>query len=96
MISYFTSTGKSISDDVLISAFSNSDFKKYLSLSCQKSMALDPVLASEVQRIVFELIGSSYFGPYQIPFKSMKFIPLSILSPLTIIMSLSFLHGTFF
>ena len=93
--SYFASSGKLISEDILVSASSTSDFKKYLGPSCQKSMVLDPVSEFEVQRIVSELIGSSSCGPDQIPAKALKFILPSILSPLTILVNLSFLNGTF-
>jgi hypothetical protein len=60
--------------------------------ACQKSMAVSEF---EVQRIVSELIGSSSCGPDQIPAKALKFILPSILSPLTILVNLSFLNGTF-
>ena len=42
--SYFASIRKSISEDVLISASSTSDFKKYPWPSCEKSKALIPFL----------------------------------------------------
>ena len=93
--SYLVFIRKSISEDILAGASSTSDFRKYLDPSCQKSMALDPVSEFEVQRIVSELIGSSSCGPDQIPAKALKFILPSILSPLTILVNLSFLNGTF-
>jgi len=92
--SYFASIGKSISEDILVSSSSISDFKNYIALSCQKSMALDPVSEFEVQIIVSELVGSSSCGPDSFQ-GFIRFILPSILSPLTILFNFTFLIGTF-
>ena len=92
---YFASIGKSISEDILISASSTSDVKNYFGPSCQKSMTLDPSSEFEVQKFVSELIGYSSCGPDQILVKTLKFILPCILSPVISRVNLSFLSGTF-